>query len=74
MPTMEAVVDRGESPQLRIAGAGNGGEAIRVGVEPLRKRYHQGLQEVIGQTRPDWEVNLLRCASIYHKCSKICQI
>ena len=35
MPTMEAVVDRGESPQLRIVGAGDGGEAIRAGVEPL---------------------------------------
>ena len=29
-------MDRGESPQLRIVGAGDGGEAIRAGVEPLR--------------------------------------
>lgn len=28
MPTMEAVVDSGESLQLRIVGVGNGGEAI----------------------------------------------
>ena len=38
MPNMEAVVDRGESPQLRAVGAGNEGEAIRAGVEPLEGR------------------------------------
>ena len=32
--------------------------------------WHQGVQEVIGQPRPDWEVNPLRCVSIYHKCFK----
>ena len=35
---MEAVVERAESPQLRIVGAGDGGEAIRAGVEPLESR------------------------------------
>ena len=35
---MEAVVERAESPQLRIVGAGEGGEAIRAEVEPLEGR------------------------------------
>ena len=46
MPTMEAVVDRGESPQLRIVGAGDGGEAIRAGVEPLLRAGVDGWKTV----------------------------
>ena len=42
MPTMEEVVERGESPQLRVVVAGNGGEAIRAGVEPLRLGVNSG--------------------------------
>lgn len=38
MPPMKAVVERGIAIQLRIVGAGNGGEAIQAGVEPLESR------------------------------------
>ena len=39
---MEAVVERPESPQLRIVGAGDGSEAIWAGVEPLESRSGWG--------------------------------
>ena len=35
---MEAVVKRAESPQLRIVGAGDGGEAMRADYDPLESR------------------------------------
>ena len=38
MPTMEAVMDRGESPQLTIVGADHGGEAIQAIFDPLGSR------------------------------------
>ena len=35
---MEAVVERAESPQLSIVGAGDGGEAMRADYDPLESR------------------------------------
>ena len=44
---MEAVVERAESPQLRIVGAGNGGEAIPAEVEPLESRSRRGKAKTV---------------------------
>ena len=41
MPTMEAVMDRGETPQLRILGANYGGEAFKATVDLLGSRIRQ---------------------------------
>lgn len=38
---MEAVVERAESPQLRVVGVGDEGEAIRAEVEPLESKSRQ---------------------------------
>ena len=46
IPIMEAVVERAESPELRIVGVGDGGEAIRADVEPLEStRRRWGVEE-----------------------------